>query len=83
MIPALDFYKASLREVDMVVYMVAAEAVIALALGAVTELKLRMVDIRPTADGTFMRIELVLLLAPDARGLLPEVDGVFARTARQ
>ena len=67
----------------MVVYMVAAEAVIALTLGAVAELKLRMVDVRPAADGAFMRIELVLLLAADARGFLTEVDGVFARAARQ
>ena len=67
----------------MVVYMVAAEAVIALTFGAVAELKLRMVDIRPAADCAFMGIELVLLLAADARGLLTEVDGVFARAARQ
>ena len=50
--------------------MVAAEAVIALTLGAVTELEFRMVDVRPAADRALMRIELVLLLAPDARGLL-------------
>ena len=67
----------------MVVYMVAAEAVIALTLGAVAELKLRMVNVRPAADRALMRIELVLLLTPDARGLLTEVDGVFAGTARQ
>ena len=46
--------------------MIAAEAVIALAFGAVTELKLRMVDVSPAADGAFMRIEIVLLLAPNA-----------------
>ena len=63
----------------MVVYMVAAEAVIALTLGAVAEFKLRMVDVRPAADRALIRIELVLLLAPDARGLLTEVDGILDR----
>ena len=63
--------------------MVAAEAVIALTLGAVAELKLRMVNVRSAADRALMRIELVFLLASDTCRFLAEVDGIFARAARQ
>ena len=47
---------------NVVIDMVLAEAVIALAAGAIAELQLGKIRIRPAADGAFMRVEPVLLL---------------------
>ena len=69
----------SLCEVYMVVNMILAEAMVARALGAVAELKLRVVDISAPANGAFMRIEIYLLLALYARGLLAEIHRIRAR----
>lgn len=74
-----DILLFSLCEVYMVVNMILAEAMIARALGAIAELKLRMVGVSAPADGAFMRIEIRLLLSLYARGLLAEVHRIRAR----
>ena len=56
--------------------MILTEAMVARTLGAVAELKLRMVNVSAPADGAFMRIEIRLLLALYARGLLAEVHRI-------
>lgn len=50
----------------MIVYMLLAEAVIPGAAGAVAKLKVWIVPVSPAADGAFVVIELLLLLAADA-----------------
>jgi hypothetical protein len=63
----------------MVVYMLRAEAVIPLALGAVAELKLWMLRVRFAADGAFPVVEsisLLLLLLGLFRGFL-KVDNLL------
>ena len=62
----------------VVVYMFAAEAVVAFTAGAVTKLKIRIVHIGLAADCALMIIELTLLLVSDAGRLLAEVDGALA-----
>ena len=54
----------SLGEVDVVVYVVLAEAVVALALGAVSELQLRVRNVCPAADGALVAVAVDLLLVP-------------------
>lgn len=58
--------------------MVLAEAMIARATGAVTKFKLGKLGVGSAADGAFVRVEIGLLLAADARGFAAEVDGVLA-----
>ena len=67
---------------DMVVDVILAEAVVAGAAGAIPEFQVWIVRIRPAADRTFMRVEPVLLLAPDPRGGAAEVHRARRRTAR-
>ena len=57
----------------MVVDVILAEAVVAHAARAVAKLQLRMIHIRAAADGAFIVIRLVCLLALDAPGLALEV----------
>ena len=56
--------------------MLLAEAVIALTTGAVAELKVGIVLVRPAADRAFVLIKLRLLLVADTLGLLVEINGV-------
>ena len=60
------FNNKSLRKVNVIVYMVLAETVIPGAAGAITELKLRIRDVCPAADGAFVLIRLTapLILRP-------------------
>ena len=68
----------SLREMNMVIDMVLAEAVVALAAGAVPELQFGMIRVRPAADRALVIIQLLLLLAADPLGFPAEVHRVFA-----
>ena len=68
---------------DVIVDVVAAEAVIARAARAVAKLQLGVVRIRPAADGALVGIKLISLLAPDAGGFFFEVERGLAGTARQ
>ena len=69
-----------LGKMDVAVYMLAAEAVVPHAAGAVPELKLGIVDIRPAADGALVRIKLSRLLLSDTPGLAPEIHRARARS---
>lgn len=66
----------------VVVYMVAAETVIALAAGAIAKLQLRMVHICSATYCTLMGIQLALLLPAYASGFPPEIDGALAGSGR-
>ena len=67
----------------VIVYMFAAEAVVALTAGTVAELKLRMVHIRSAADRALVGVEPGLLLIADAGRFLAEVYGALALFAGQ
>ena len=69
--------RPSLREVAVVVDVVHAEAVVALAAGAVAELQLRVVRVRPAADLAAAGVWLLLLLLLHAADLVFEVDRVL------
>ena len=73
----------SLCEVDVVVDVVDAEAVVPGAAGAVTEFQTGILRIRPAADRALMMIELLPLLLTDLFRSLAEVDGCAAGPARQ
>ena len=63
---------------NMIVDMLRAEAVVAYAAGAVAELQVRVLRIRPAADGALVGVEPVGLLSSDAGGFAFEVDGAAA-----
>ena len=63
-----------LLKVNMIVDMLAAEAMIACAAGAVAKLEIGIVGIGPAADGAFVAIEAVALFAANFGRGLPEVD---------
>ena len=60
--------------------MLAAEAVVPGAAGAVPELKFGIIGVRPAADGTLVRIKLSRLLLADAPGLASEIHRARARS---
>ena len=68
----------SLGEVNVVVYVILAEAVISGALRAVAELKIGIVGVCAAAHGALMGVELVALLLTYAPRFAPEVYGVRA-----
>ena len=62
----------------VIVYMLAAEAVVARTAGAVAELQIRIVHIGFAADRALVGVEPGLLLITDAGGFLAEVNGTLA-----
>ena len=61
-----------LGKVDVIIDMVDAEAVIALAAGAIAEFQVGIVHIGAAADGALMGVEFGLLFPADAAGFLAD-----------
>ena len=70
-----------LGKMDVIVYVLLTEAVVAGAAGAVAKFQLRMVRIGAAADRALVLIEIGLLLPADALGFLAEVHGIGAGSA--
>ena len=73
----------SLGKMNMIINVILTEAVIALTLGAVTELQLGMLPIRSDAYGTFVIVKVCLLIPPDLCAFPSEIDDIRAGALRQ
>jgi hypothetical protein len=62
---------------DMIVYMVLAEAVVTLAAAAIAEFQVRVVGIRPAADGAFESVRLVIPLSFHLPDFVSEINRFF------
>ena len=67
------------REMNVIVYMILAEAMIALTARAVAEFEVGIVGVGPAAYAAFVMVKACLLLFADARRLLTEVHDVRGR----
>ena len=72
----MNFIKALLSEVSVIVYVVFTEAVVALAARAVSELQIGILRVGPAADGAFVVIQIFRLFPADFSCRFLEIDGL-------